>query len=99
MAQRNSPGLTVQRGPAPWRACSPIAPRVSPGRLASNQPPSSPSDANLKQRRDDKRPLLLQILSHPPGIGGLQLDLEVLISLAQGGIVPEQIPEGQHLDD
>jgi len=47
-------------------------------------PASGPSPSpviHLKQRRDNKRPLLFQILSHTTGIGGFKLNLEVLISL------------------
>jgi len=49
--------------------------------LPSASGPSPSPVIHLKQRRDNKRPLLFQILSHTAGIGGFKLNLEVLISL------------------
>jgi len=53
-------------------------------RVWQRPPASGPSPSpviHLKQRGDNERPLLFQILSHTAGTGGFKLNLEVLISL------------------
>ncbi|KTS97009.1 hypothetical protein NS212_12000 [Pseudomonas parafulva] len=53
----------------------------------------------MKQCRNNKRRLFLQILSHPTCIARLQLELQRFILLADRGISPKQISEPQHLED